>query len=315
MIHKLKDLFFGTLIFFIIISCTEEDTSDSFIGVFPDYSVTLVEAIGVEGNGIVDEISVIDTVKLVMPMNSNIIDVTLNISGSSASEAIEGEDFTITTPTIDVTAFDNDTILIEIAIIRDGVEEDDEDIILTVEGEYGSPVASDFNVGTILDNGFTKSRDVDFTLSWGFDGDAASLDPCIPEIDYDLYIYSSVDFNVILQAATLDCPESSTLNIDDMVEGELYYIYAAAYNVFEGGIIDMYLEIEYNRPDTEFTGILEIPSSVGFTSATFDGAANFVTIELSGEDLIMRDLFGDILVEGRSYLDEIGNIDSSIFER
>ena len=86
---------------------------------------------------------------------NQIFDVTLNITGGSNGTAVEGEDFIINTPTIDLLAYEGlKGITISITILKDYLVEGDEEVYLSISGDdnYLNPAEQQFKVATIKDS-------------------------------------------------------------------------------------------------------------------------------------------------------------------
>lgn len=292
-------------------ACEPEENVVSTISSFEDYTVN-TSSVTTFGN--VDEEDATYTVKFLLEENKNINDVSLQVSVSPSSTATEGVDFELSTHSIPVLALWSDSISVDVTILNDLLAEEDETIYLILEGGLGQPRPIEVQVGTILANEVKYAPDIDFTLRWEFDNEVLASSTCEIVEDLDLVINTAFAYAGDLlgnDAATLSCPESGTLSVEDLpADGSPYYIIVIFWAGVDMGDLgnDMTLFLDYHR-EGSIDGTIEMS---GFTSTDSGVGYAPLTIERTGDVVTIRDgVSGDVVIEGGAHLD-FGDVEESL---
>jgi len=210
-----------------IVACEERMESDSMITNFPDAGLALTSA--PETAAEVNE----DTITVVMSLNGNQVnDLTLEIAQAQSSTAIEGEDFELSTHSIDLLAFGGqDTFTFDVYVHEDFLAEggDPEQIVLEFSSTDPSGVKEqEIVVGSIVDSGITPTPapEIHITSAWAdVDLPFGDFDGC-DIADFDIYVYDGALENEVsgFGGATAACPESFTLDLSGQPNGTYYVI-------------------------------------------------------------------------------------------
>jgi len=307
-------VFASLLLFFM--ACSEDDTTNSTISQFQTWSPVL------DSNTpavVADEIDG-DTYTFTFFTDSKqFMDATLTVGVGPSSTAVEGVDFEIVNHDVSLLAFEgNEGFDVTIQLLQDYVVgEDDETIYLTFSsGLPTGVVPSEVLAVTIRDSGVAKSDIIDFQLSWEFVGGddflaaAGVSDACEIIEDWDMTIYPvgsgpyNADDLLGYGMASLACPEAGSIDINDMVEGDIYNVWIILWGGVDfGSLSGMNAVIDYNR-DGSFSGQLV---SSGYSS-TQSGVAYIPYYMIrTGDDVAIYSSADDSkLAEGRQELNVSG---------
>jgi len=298
-----KKLWLIGLLMPLFMSCREDETA-SVVQSFEPYTVEFSA-----GNSsiTVDEVHNTQYTFNFELDESQISDVSIDIDAVTSSTATEGVDFLIDKDHIDLSAFEGrEGFSVTVTVLQDGMlNESDETVslVFSTNKPDGLSTAS-IPVLTINDIGLGAAT-VDFSLRWSFDNESinAQNDPC--QFDFDLTIqpegaaiYDGTDL-LEFHMATLACPETSTMLVNDMVDGEVYQVWIAIYaglDLGDDGSMTAYLD--YNRGGSDFSGTVEVTDT--FNSSMEAGGGIFFTLQKNGNTLTLKDLEGNVISEGRA---------------
>ncbi len=298
-----KKLWLIGLLMPLFMSCSEDETA-SVVQSFEPYTVEFSA-----GNSsiTVDEVHNTQYTFNFELDESQISDVSIDIDAVTSSTATEGVDFLIDKDHIDLSAFEGrEGFSVTVTVLQDGMlNESDETVSLVFSTNKPDGLSTTtIPVLTINDIGLGAAT-VDFTLRWEFDNESinAQNDPC--QFDTDLTIQQPGDANMYdtdlleYHMSSLACPESETFSISNMVDGVKYEVWIAMYaglDLGDDGKMTVYLD--YNRGGGVFSGTVEVADT--FNSAMEAGAGIFFTLQKNGDTLVLADLEGNVISEGRA---------------
>jgi hypothetical protein len=299
---KIYKLLLMALCALTIGSCDTTEDPDSVITSFPSYPVTTSSTAVVAEEteeGLYTFDFALDGKKQINP-------ITLEVGVGSNSTAVEGEDFELSTHTIDLAAFEGqDGFSIDIQVLEDfEPESEDETIYLTFTTTAPSGVDnSQTLLVTIKDSGLTPPVTMDLTLRWAFDDELLAPSTCDVGMDIDMtfqtqgsapYDDDLLDF----ATSTGACPETGTLILANMEDGVVYDIWIMIYAGFDfGDASAMTVSIDYEKSDG-LVGSIDIE---GVFDSTMEEEAGIVgTIQRDGDVITIKDTNGDVVAEGRA---------------
>ena len=285
-----------------ISSCDDSEDPDSVITSFPSYPVTTSSTAVVAEEteeGVYTFDFALDGQKQINP-------ISLEVGVGSNSTAVEGEDFELSTHTIDLDAFQGqDGFSIDIHVLEDFEPEgEDETVYLTFTTTAPSGVdKSQLLLVTIKDSGLTPPVTMDFTLRWSFDDELLAPSTCDVGMDLDMTFQTKgsapYDDDLLgFATSTGACPETGTLILDDMEDGVEYDVWIIIYAGFDyGDASAMTVSIDFEKSDGGLTGTFDIE---GVFDSTMEEEAGIIgTIQKDGDVITMKDLDGEVVAEGR----------------
>jgi hypothetical protein len=305
---KLYKLLLVSVAALTTLSCDDTEDSDSVITRFAKYPVTtstapVVADEGEEGTYTFD--FTLDGTKQVNP-------IVLEVEVAANSTAEEDVDFELSAHEFELDAFEGqDGFSLDITVLQDfEIEDGDETVYLTFKTLDPSGVEhSEILAVTIKDSGLLPepAETAEFAMLWHF------TDPNLADEDVCAFKASELDLDVTFQtagtapydddlmgyaASTTACIEQGSVDLADMVDGEVYDIWVFIYGAVDyGDLSGLTVSFAYDRENTSFSGAIDI-EGVFDTRQASDGAI-IGTIEKNGNVLTLKDPDGDVVSEGR----------------
>lgn len=294
---RIYSLLLGFAVSVALSSCDDESSTDSVITRFAAY-----EAVPQGTTITATECGNVYTLTFTLNDKQN-TDVHLIVTAGESSTATEGKDFEILTHDIDIPAFaGQDGFSVDIAVFQDfEIEQGKESIYLNFQSATPSGISlKDVLVAEIEDSGIDvePSQTTDFALSWAYADDPSS-DVCGFDLDLTFQTAGSSPYGDDLlgfAASTTACVEEGTIDIDDMIDGEVYDIWVFIY-AGEATAQDLTVTIDYARENTSFEGTFTIEGV--FDSGMEEDGFVVGTIEKNCNVLTIKDTGGNVVAEGR----------------
>lgn len=248
----------------VFTSCNNDDAQDDSVAIVNNGAASVVavsSAINVNGVSTINEggndseYSYSVVVDKVQP-----VDVYVSVALAPGGDAVEGEDFDFDHQ-IRIPAFTT-TGTGTITLYGDGVDEGTESFKLLV----GKATDANINLDSKeLAFNITDYGDLNLTISWDKTFNFGGVDYSLCDLGYDMdfYLFDSEGNDAMedFQAATGDCPETMTLSLADLADGE----YELIENVYGTGPItpglitpafDIPVTVDYTRNNSTFAGTL-----------------------------------------------------------
>ena len=230
----------------------------------------------------------------------------IDVYATASGTATEGSDFVYDSRIV-INA-GSITGIMTFEVLSDEIHIEDTESVTLTYGTSQTPnaIVNSQSITFDIENG-PPASEVEFTLWWEFANEAVDLDICTVINDLDLTWQTQGsgfydDDLASFSMATRTCPETGSIAIADMNNGEVYDAYIVIFSAYDiGALGDITVHVDFNRGHSGLSGSFPIEGLFNSSMAGF-GYIGLITIErntdINGDIITIKDADGNILGEG-----------------